>query len=66
MITSINQASLDKSQSHNEEINEQALKENDLHSVSTFRCLDVPIRGPSKPLYAARTPRAKDPCRQNY
>ncbi len=40
MITSIDQASLDKSQSYNEEINWQALKENDLqdkwHDVSEF------------------------------
>ncbi len=40
MITSINQASLSKSQSHNEETDWQALKENDLqdkwHDVSEF------------------------------
>ncbi len=40
MIFSINQASLDKSQSHNEEIDWQASKENDLqdrwHDVSEF------------------------------
>ncbi len=40
MITSINQASLDKSHSHSEEINWQASKENDLqdkwHDVSEF------------------------------
>jgi len=30
MITSINQASISKSQNHNEETNQQALKENDL------------------------------------
>ncbi len=40
MITSIDQASISKSQSHNEEISWQALKENDLqdkwHDVSRF------------------------------
>ncbi len=40
MITSIDQASLDKSQSHNEETDWQALKENNLqdkwHDVSEF------------------------------
>ncbi len=40
MITSIDQTSLDKSQSHNEETDWQALKENDLqdkwHDVSEF------------------------------
>ena len=29
-------------------------------NVFTFRCLDVPIRGPLKPLYDAKTPRPKD------
>ncbi len=40
MISSIDQASLDKSQSHNEETDWQASKENDLqgrwHDVSEF------------------------------
>jgi len=35
-----------------------------LRSVSTFKCLGIPIRGPLKPLYGARTPRPKDPDRR--